>query len=152
MLRTDLLVFSRWVQVMMRFEQALYENPDCDLNAAWWDLVERYQGLRRPEGRDAADWASKIHVVSHPVYYHNYMLGEMLASQLQRKLSAQLDGGPAGEGYRRAFVDEPQAGSFLKERLLHHGARLHWRELVAHATDEPLSSESFAAQFMPGSG
>ena len=52
--RAKLLVFSRWCQVMFRFEKALYENPDQDLNTLWWDLVERYQMVRRPEGRNAA--------------------------------------------------------------------------------------------------
>ena len=49
--RAKLLVFSRWCQVMFRFEKALYDNPDQDLNTLWWDLVERYQMVHRPEGR-----------------------------------------------------------------------------------------------------
>ena len=43
MLRNQLLIFSRWCQVMLRFEKAMYENPDQDLNKLWWDLVEKYQ-------------------------------------------------------------------------------------------------------------
>jgi peptidyl-dipeptidase A len=39
----DQLVFSRWAQVMFRFEKELYANPDQDLNKLWWDLVEKYQ-------------------------------------------------------------------------------------------------------------
>ena len=46
MLRAKLLVFSRWCQVMFRFEKALYDNPDQNLNDLWWDLVERYQLLQ----------------------------------------------------------------------------------------------------------
>ena len=49
MLRAKLLVFSRWCQVMFRFEKALYDNPDQNLNDLWWDLVEKYQLVRRPE-------------------------------------------------------------------------------------------------------
>jgi peptidyl-dipeptidase A len=48
MLRLEQLVFSRWVQVMYRFEKSLYEDPDQDLNTLWWDLVEKYQMLKRP--------------------------------------------------------------------------------------------------------
>ena len=151
MLRYDLMVLSRWVQVMMRFEKGLYENPDRDLNALWWDLVERYQGLRRPKNRKNGDWSSKIHIVSHPVYYHNYMLGEMLASQMQRALARHLDRGHVKDEYTRAFVDEPQAGAYLRQRMLQQGARMHWRELVVHVTGKALSSDCFAAQFMPAS-
>ena len=50
MQRNQLLIFSRWCQVMLRFEKAMYENPDQDLNKLWWDLVEKYQVLKRPAG------------------------------------------------------------------------------------------------------
>ena len=50
MQRNQLLIFSRWCQVMLRFEKAMYENPDQDLNKLWWDLVEKYQRLKRPDG------------------------------------------------------------------------------------------------------
>ncbi len=47
-LRLQQLVFSRWSQVMYRFEKSMYENPDQDLNALWWTLVEKYQMLKKP--------------------------------------------------------------------------------------------------------
>ena len=43
MLRYQLLIFSRWCQVMLRFEKGMYENPDQDLNKLWWDMAEKYQ-------------------------------------------------------------------------------------------------------------
>ena len=46
-LRYQLLIFSRWCQVMLRFEKGMYENPDQDLNKLWWDLVEKYQMVQR---------------------------------------------------------------------------------------------------------
>ena len=48
--RNQLLIFSRWCQVMLRFEKGMYENPEQDLNKLWWDLVEKYQQVRRPRG------------------------------------------------------------------------------------------------------
>ena len=44
-LRLQMLVFSRWAQVMYRFEKSMYENPDQDLNELWWKMVEKYQML-----------------------------------------------------------------------------------------------------------
>ncbi len=76
-LRLRMLVFSRWAQVMYRFEKSMYENPDQDLNQLWWDTVEKYQFLKKPEGRNMPDWATKIHVALYPCYYHNYLLGEL---------------------------------------------------------------------------
>ena len=54
MQRNQLLIFSRWCQVMLRFEKGMYENPDQDLNKLWWDLVEKYQLLKRPDGPQRA--------------------------------------------------------------------------------------------------
>src|SRR5207244_5071812 len=86
MSRYQLLIFSRWCQVMLRFEKSMYEDPDQDLNKLWWDLVEKYQSLKRPAGRNAADYGSKIHIVSAPVYYHNYMMGQLFASQVHHAI------------------------------------------------------------------
>ncbi len=148
MLRRDRLVFSRWVQVMMRFEQALYADPEQDLERAWWDLAERHQGLRRPPDGPRQAWASKIHLATHPVYYHNYMLGEMMASQMQRHMARELARRDGADGDWLSFVDMPEVGEHLKERVLRHGARLHWRDLVAGALGEPLSARHFAAQIV----
>jgi peptidyl-dipeptidase A len=80
---------------MYRFEKALYEDPDReDLNALWWDLVERIQLIRRPPGRDKPDWAAKLHVALAPVYYHNYILGSLTAAQLRDHLEKNVAGGP----------------------------------------------------------
>ena len=49
--RAALLVFARWVLVMTNFERSLYADPDADLDTLWWDLVERYQLVHRPDGR-----------------------------------------------------------------------------------------------------
>src|SRR5438445_4969490 len=88
--RNQLLIFSRWCQVMLRFEKSMYENPEQDLNKLWWDLVEKYQLLTRPDGRNAPDYASKIHIVSSPVYYHNYMMGQLFASQLHHTIAREV--------------------------------------------------------------
>ena len=79
----ELLVFTRWVLVMTNFERALYADPEADLDAVWWRLVSRYQLVTPPDGRNAPDWAAKIHVACAPVYYHTYLYGNLVASQLR---------------------------------------------------------------------
>ena len=75
-----------------------YDNPEQDLNELWWDLVEKYQVLKPPEGRNAPDYASKIHIVSAPCYYHNYMMGEFFASQLHHAIARDVLAGSISEG------------------------------------------------------
>lgn len=92
------LVFSRWAQVMFRFEKALYQDPEQDLNDLRWSLVEHYQLLHRPANREkAADRATKVHIATAPCYYHNYLLGELLASQFGDTLSKEFFGGQSFE-------------------------------------------------------
>jgi peptidyl-dipeptidase A len=133
--RLNSLVFVRWALVMVHFERAFYADPDQDLDALWWDLKERFQLLTRPKGRRAPDWAAKYHVALAPVYYHNYILGELLASQLESLIDERFGG----------LVGSPEAGAFLIERVLSPGARLDWRALVEYATGRPLTPEPFAA-------
>jgi peptidyl-dipeptidase A len=120
---------------MTNFERALYADPNGDLDALWWDLVERYQQVMRPDGRDAPDWAAKIHIVSAPVYYQNYLYGELVASQLQ-----------ASFGGETALVDNPDVGRPLGDTIFKPGASLRWDHLVEHATGAPLNAKAFAAQ------
>jgi len=142
--RAAMLVSTRWMLVMAYFERELYRDPDrADLNGLWWDLVERLQLIRRPEGRDAPDWASKIHLSLSPVYYHNYLLGELMASQIS---AAARRGVPEG----RSIAGHPQVGAFLRERIFGPGASLDWNELLVHATGEPLSPRSFVEEFVGG--
>lgn len=145
-LRLEQLVFSRWVQVMYRFEKAMYENPKQDLNKLWWDLAEKYQMLRRPEGRDAPDWASKIHVALYPAYYHNYMMGELLASQLYYYITQQIL--QSADIRNESFTNQKAAGEYLIEHIFKPGNKFYWNDMIQKATEEKLTAKYFAKQFI----
>src|SRR6516162_10102059 len=81
-LRSEMLIFLRWAITLVRFERELYRNAGQNLNRLWWEYVERVQKVTPPPNRDRADWASKNHLATSPVYYQNYVLGELTASQL----------------------------------------------------------------------
>ena len=145
-LRLQQILFSRWAQVMVNFERALYANPDQDLNGLWWQLVEKFQYIRRPEGRNAPDWATKIHVCSAPVYYHNYALGEIMASQLVHFIRTSVLGLSADQS--AGFVEMPEVGAFFKEKIFLPGAKYHWNDLLKQATGEALTPDYFVRQFV----
>lgn len=146
--RTRLLIFSRWCQVMLRFEKAMYENPEADLNKLWWDIVERYQGLKRPEGRSAPDYASKIHVVTAPAYYHNYMMGELFAAQVHSAVCREVLGGI--DPLKASYVNNKAVGAFIKSRVFEPGRSLPWNALTKHVTGSELNPKAFAAEFQGG--
>jgi len=144
-LRYQLLIFSRWCQVMLRFEKGMYENPDQDLSDLWWGLVEKYQMLRRPPGRKAPDYASKIHIVSAPVYYHNYMMGELFASQLHHAIAREVYKGADPDTV--IYAGNKEVGEFMKKRVFEPGRTKTWNELTEFATGEKLKAKAFAADF-----
>ena len=139
--RLQMIVFSRWAQVMYRFEKSMYENPDQDLDKLWWDTVEKYQSLKKPEGRNMPDWATKIHIALYPCYYHNYLLGEILASQLYSYITANVSKNPS-------FTGETAVGDYLKEKVFEPGARYQWNEMIEKATGEKLTAKYYAKQFV----
>jgi peptidyl-dipeptidase A len=143
--RNQLLIFSRWCQVMLRFEKGMYENPDQDLNALWWGYVEKYQGLRRPAGRNAPDFGSKIHICSAPVYYHNYMMGQLFASQVHHTIAREVYNGAGPNGV--IYVGDKRVGDFMRKKVFEPGRSFDWNGLTKFATGEDLGAKAFAKDF-----
>ncbi len=142
--RREQLIFARWAMVMLHFERALYTDPKQDLNTLWWDLVERYQSIPRPKDRNAPDWAAKPHFTIAPVYYHNYLLGEVFAAQLRHTLAKMA--GHKGSTSTLSFNGRTDFGKFLKEKIFAPGMSMPWPEFVKNATFEPLTARYFGEE------
>lgn len=144
-LRAAMLIAARWMLVMVYFEREMYRDPDRpDLNRVWWDLVERMQLIRYPEAdAEGTEWASKNHLSLAPVYYHNYLLGELMASQVSAAIRRETGLPP-----ERSIAGEPGVGAFYQRRIFDQGALLDWNELLVHATGEPLDARFFVEQFV----
>ena len=140
-LRSEMLIFLRWAITLVRFERELYRDSSQDLNRLWWEYVERFQKVTPPPDRDHADWASKNHLATSPVYYQNYVLGELMASQLLRYLHHNVV-------KLESYVGNPQVGQFLVDRIFKSGARYDWNTMLRKATDEDLNPDHFVAQFV----
>jgi peptidyl-dipeptidase A len=147
-LRLHQVIFARWSQVMLHFERQLYLDPDQDLNGRWWVLAQKYQMLTAPEDVGFPHWAAKTHIVSVPVYYHNYLLGELLASQLGHHIREHI----LPPGATSSFCGHAPVGSYLKERFFAPGARYRWDKLIHKATGEDLSPKYFVREFVDAAG
>jgi len=142
--RREQLIFARWTMVMLHFEKSLYEDPDQDLNTLWWDYKERFQQLTRPADRDEPDWAAKPHFTIAPVYYHNYMLGELFAAQLRHTLAGLA--GHEGPTAELSFNSRKEFGDFLKRKVFQPGDTMPWPKFVEKAAGEPLTARYYAAE------
>jgi len=88
------------------------------------------------------DWATKIHVALYPCYYHNYLLGELLASQLGNYVqTAVMTSGDTD-------ADMKAAGEYFKTMVFMPGARYQWNDMIEKATGEKLTARHYAAQFV----
>lgn len=128
------VLFARWGLVMCHFERDLYSDPEGDLDARWWELVSAFQHVDPPDGRAAPDWAAKIHVAAAPVYYQNYLLGNLLAWQLEATAEERFGG----------LIGRADAGAFLVDKLFRPGSLFRWDALVEATTDRPLGAAAFA--------
>ncbi len=140
------LIFARWAMVMYNFEKELYANPDQDLNKLWWQMVEKYQFIKAPVGRDEPDWAAKIHFTIAPVYYHNYLLGELFASQLHNHLVYKVLDLKSSDNV--SYVGQKKVGDFITENIFRPGAEYRWNEMIERATGESLTAKYFVEQFV----
>ena len=71
------------------------------------------------------------------------MLGEMMASQIQRRL---LEGaGGSGEDGWRGYVSSPDTGRYLIERLYRLGRSVDWRGALESSTEAALDPDAFVA-------
>ncbi len=142
--RGEKLIFARWAQVMVRFEKGMYGDPDPNLGQLWWNLKNRYQLLNRPEDVNRPDYAAKNHIVTTPVYYHNYMLGDLFASQVQEHIAREVL--RIDHPWATSFCGRPEVGDYLRREILSLGNLYRWNDLTQRATGKPLSAQSFVRQ------
>ena len=84
----------------------------------------------------------------NPCYYHNYLLGELLASQLLYHISGRVLSSEDVEG--QSFCGRPEVGRYLIESVFRPGMRWPWNEMIERATGEKLTAKYYARQFVSG--
>lgn len=130
-LRDQLIISARWIITFVFFEKELYERED-NINKLWYDFVYQNQFLNIPEDRrEKHDWAAKIHFGTNPVYYQNYLLGEMMASQMNNYIKENIS----------KDLFNKKVGAFFINKIFKPGAFLRWDELLLNSTDETLKPD-----------
>ncbi len=115
------------------FDQQLYR---CDLrslddvNQLYWDALRRITG-ERPYASEPA-WGFRIHYTTHPIYLHNYFLGDLTNKMLKQVFC------------RRHGVDDvmekPRAfGKFLRKAVMSPSGTWPFLELFERISGEPFS-------------
>ncbi len=127
--REQEIISLRLTLTRLMFEYQAYTNSNADLNKVYWDLFEQYVLLPRHD--EIKPWAALSHYVTHPVYLHNYLFGDMVAAQTVAYLERTYGG----------LTDRNTSGSFLTQNYLRFGSRYGWRELLLRGTGEDLNPQ-----------
>ncbi len=101
-------------------------------NQAWWDLREKYQGVKAPVERTEADFdpGAKYHVPGN-VPYTRYFLAHVLQFQFHKALCDIA--GDTGPVHRCSIYGNKEAGAKLNQ-MLEMGASKPWPEALEVVT------------------
>jgi peptidyl-dipeptidase A len=144
------VVFLPWsAGVMTRFERDFYAGDieAGSLNAAWWQLVGRYQGIAPPGERPETlcDPATKTHINDDAAQYYDYAIGTVIKFQLHDHIAREiLKQDPRDCNY----YGNKQVGQFLRD-ILSLGATRDWNAVLREATGSGLSARPMMAYFEP---
>ncbi|HVT58728.1 MAG TPA: M2 family metallopeptidase [Thermoanaerobaculia bacterium] len=122
-------------------------KPD-DYNRSWWQLREKYQGIRPPIPRSEKDFdpAAKYHVAAS-VPYTRYFLADILQFQFHRGLCQTA--GEKGPLNRCSIYGNRAAGERL-QKMLAMGQGRPWPEaLKAIAGQEKMDATAILDYFAP---
>lgn len=118
-------------------DQAFYRQPINsmqDIENLYWDL---YRNLFDEEPYcENPPWAYLIHHTTHPIYLHNYFMGDVTCEMLNRVFceTHQVD----------KVSDSPEAfGKFLLEKVIQPSGRLPYTELF-----KAISGKEFNLSYM----
>lgn len=104
----------------------------ANYNTAWWELRERYQGVRPPVERTEADFdpGAKYHIPANTPYMR-YFLARVLQFQFYQALCDEA--GYTGPLHRCSFFGSKAAGAKLA-RMLEAGQSRPWQETLFEMT------------------
>ncbi|HEV2148847.1 MAG TPA: M2 family metallopeptidase [Longimicrobiaceae bacterium] len=106
-----------------------------EYNRGWWELREKYQGVRAPVERTEAEFdpGAKYHVPANTPYAR-YFLARILQYQFQRALCREA--GFEGPLHRCSIYGNREAGERL-QAMMQMGKSRPWPEALEALTGEP---------------
>ena len=113
--------------VRILFDQALYrEEPETEEDIAGMVWATRKRILNEDPYASEPVWAVTIHHTTHPIYLHNYLLGDLTCDMLKTVFQMRKS--------VEDFMEEPQLfGDFLREEVISPSGRypflLHFKRI-----------------------
>jgi peptidyl-dipeptidase A len=124
------------------------KTPADHYNAAWWDLVRKYQGVTppTPRGEEFFDPGSKYHIASNTPYMR-YFLADILQFQFHRALCKVA--GHTGPLHECSIAGNKAAGAKLQS-MLAMGASKPWPDALEAVTGQrQMDASAILEYFAP---
>jgi peptidyl-dipeptidase A len=123
------LLVDQW-----RWKVLAGETPPSRYNASWWELREKYQGVKAPVARSEADFdpGAKYHVPAN-VPYTRYFLAHILQFQFHRALCQAA--GYQGPLNRCSIYGNKEVGARL-QNMLEMGLSRPWPDALEAMTGQ----------------
>jgi peptidyl-dipeptidase A len=119
-----------------------------DYDKLWWQLREKYQGIKRPAAllADGFDAGAKYHVAADSSYA-KYFVAAILQFQLHRALCRQAnDNGPL----HRCSIYQNRAAGEKFQAMLKQGSSAPWQEVLKTvAGEDKLDASAIIDYFAP---
>lgn len=130
--------FNRFRDVFrIFFDQEFYRTELSSLDDIYSMYWRIYNELFEEEPfMDNPPWAFTIHYTSHPIYLHNYFMGDVTCAMLKKVFK---------ERYQvETIADQPKAfGQFIKDEVISPSGRFPYGELF-----ERISGEKFRLSYL----
>ena len=144
------IVLLPWAAgVMSSFEHDFYDGnlDEGRINARWWELKARYQGIDPPgpRGEEFCDPCTKTHINDDAAQYYDYALATVLKFQFHDHIAREILGQPTTNANYRG---SEETGAYLLS-ILEPGATRDWREVIQESTGSELSGKAMLAYYAP---
>jgi peptidyl-dipeptidase A len=114
------LLFIRKLLRNIKFEKAIFDNPDQDFNELWWKLNKEYLCFDASKTDRLPEWISNQQIVDFSGLHVFYLYAIAFAAQLE------------------AYYPDQQIGP-IKDKIMKYGDILSWDDLIKRATGEGLN-------------
>lgn len=110
-------------------EYQIYENPSCDADAVLAQMEHEVLGVTH---NTAPRWAASAWYINFPIYWQNYIIADMVASQIHHELDQRYGG---LHGHPEAFED-------VRKTYLAPGGSIDWQEKILNHTGAKLNADA----------
>jgi len=115
------------------FEFLAFEDLTQDLNELWSKTQTKYLFVSE---NLTPQWAAQSIYTTHPIYFQNYILAELIAAQTLGYLQ---------ERYGR-LLNNTDVSKFLIENYYGPGASIDWKEKIERATGQKLNARALVQE------